>query len=355
MRSLGHARSCQGSERGKESFTRLEVEMLSLTQMDYVTVVERLVVLWLNRSSLIPMSTLLPPNIFLLSSPQYKALPQPSPLPGWSPLFSAHLIPPPVALQLLVEHLWPSPAACFLLWLLLPLTVCETWGEARISSRSSKACDFIQNGYLTLARAVLCNVQCNLFREGSHSISGRTGDRAQVYGSLGSHLSMLPRSYSGGFPMCFQRPVQHVNSCLASWKTQGQNTEQWQLFLVLLHLNNSLLVCKSCGCLSQGNSCSPKEPFQALHRNDSLNTNHRKTEGKTKWDLAGIGFLLTQFGLLPKLSAKENTIGSFRTAFVYHVSLGFNPNYPLNKILPAQHLYNPMCLTRKYLWNRSSV
>jgi len=60
--------------------------------------------------------------------------------------------------------------------------------------------------------------------------------------------------------------------------------------------------------------------------------------GKPKPGLASIGFLLTQFGFLPKLHTKENTIETFCTAFVYHVSLGFNPNYPLNKILAAQHL-----------------
>lgn len=95
---------------------------------------------------------------------------------------------------------------------------------------------------------------------------------------------MLPQSHSGGFPTCFQRPVQRVNSRLALWKTQGQNTEQWQLVLVLLHLNNSVLVCKSCRCLSQGNSYHPKQPFHALHRNDSLKMNHRKM-GKNKMRL----------------------------------------------------------------------
>lgn len=67
--------------------------------------------------------------------------------------------------------------------------------------------------------------------------------------------------------------------------------------------------------------------------------NHRKTGGKTKPGLAAIGFLLTQFKFLPKLSAKENTTETFCTAFVYHISLGFNPNYRLNKIVAAQHLY----------------
>lgn len=48
--------------------------------------------------------------------------------------------------------------------------------------------------------------------------------------------------------------------------------------------------------------------------------------GKPKLGLAGIGFLLTSFGLLPKLSTKENIIKSFCTEFVCHDKLGFDPN-----------------------------
>lgn len=191
--------------------------------MNYVTVEETIVVLWLNRSSGIPTSTLLPLNIFLLllSRPQQRTLPQPRPSRGGPPLLSPHLPSPPIALHLLAQHVWPSSAACFLLWLLPPLTTCEMWGEARTSSSSAKACDYIQNGYLTLARAGLHNVRCNLFREGSHNISGRTRVRAQA---SGSHLSMVPQNPSWGSPARFQRPVPHVNSCLALWKTPENRT-----------------------------------------------------------------------------------------------------------------------------------
>lgn len=89
-------------------------------------------------------------------------------------LSSPHLSP------LAVHSLVPVPASallCFLLWLLPPLTACETPREARNSSSNIKIWDYIKNGSV-------CNVQCNQLREGSYNSIRRTGGTAQALGSL---------------------------------------------------------------------------------------------------------------------------------------------------------------------------
>lgn len=77
----------------------------------------------------------------------------------------------------------------FLLWLLPPLTVCETPRETWNSSRSIKSWVYIKNGSA-------CNIQCNQLREGSYN-SSRTGGTAQALGSLlcllkSPHWALLP-------------------------------------------------------------------------------------------------------------------------------------------------------------------
>jgi len=67
--------------------------------------------------------------LFLLSRPQYRTLPKPSPLPEHPLLLSPHLICLPVGFHLLVQQVWPSSAAWLLLWLLPSLTTHETWGS----------------------------------------------------------------------------------------------------------------------------------------------------------------------------------------------------------------------------------
>lgn len=205
--------------------------------MNCVTV-EVAVVLWLNRDSL----------LYLVASQHL-----PHPLPPRQTSGQDHPPPclAPVALHPLVPQTWLSSTA-FPPLAPLPLTACETPGEARNSSSSTKAWDYVQNGSA-------CSIQFSQLREGSYNTSRRTGGTAQA---LGSPLCLLkPLTCC---PAPFRGLLSSHNTCqqlLSTVKDPGTENRTGQLGLVLFCLQNLVLVSNSSESLSQGNSCSPKEPL----------------------------------------------------------------------------------------------